>query len=677
MSQSYIVSARKYRPDTFASIVGQGAMSTTLKAAVLGGRMAHAYLFCGPRGVGKTTAARVLAKTINCQNLGEDGEACNACESCVAFNEQRSFNIFELDAASNNSVEDIRSLTEQVMIAPVLGRYKVYIIDEVHMLSQAAFNAFLKTLEEPPSYAVFILATTEKHKILPTILSRCQTYDFKRITVMDITHHLRYVADSEGINADDAALGLIAEKADGGMRDALSMFDRVASYGQGEITYEQALDCLNILDYSYYLRFVQAFVTGDYRSLLLTLDEVLGRGFDGQLVMSGLASFARDLLVVQHASTISLLEKPETVQTLYLEAARMVAPQALHQLIRMLVQADNQYRGATNKRLLIEVTFLNILSAFQPHALEVAAAQPSEQLTPRTVSVTLPTAQTAAASSSTAIRPPSPRQGAEATTLGESHSANLQSGGTSVSPASGPNSASDGVNVAPASSPNSASEGVSVAPASSPNSASEGVNVSPASSPNSASEGVNASPAIDNKATPLGSEPSSTSTSAVSVQAIPSNRLDGLQTRQRFRNRRSNTERVEDKPIVLEEQHEAYEQADVQQAWLRYVEERISNEQVYLKNILGNVLPTISEQDRVQLPLMDTATIISPVQEMINDIQLYLQQSVRNTDLRVHIQPVAPETVYQPTTNREKCEALERDYPMLTQFRQHLKLRVL
>lgn len=647
MSQSYIVSARKYRPDTFASIVGQGAMSTTLKAAVLGGRMAHAYLFCGPRGVGKTTAARVLAKTINCLNLGEDGEACNACESCVAFNEQRSFNIFELDAASNNSVEDIRSLTEQVMIAPVLGRYKVYIIDEVHMLSQAAFNAFLKTLEEPPSYAVFILATTEKHKILPTILSRCQTYDFKRITVMDITHHLRYVADSEGIKADDAALGLIAEKADGGMRDALSMFDRVASYGQGEITYEQALDCLNILDYSYYLRFVQAFVTGDYRSLLLTLDEVLGRGFDGQLVMSGLASFARDLLVVQHASTISLLEKPDTVQTLYLEAARMVAPQALHQLIRMLVQADNQYRGATNKRLLIEVTFLNILSAFQPHALEVAAAQPSEQLTPRAVSVTLPTAQTAAASSSTVITTPTPRQGVEATSLGESYSPNLQSGGTSVSPAS------------------------------SPKSASESVNVSPASSPKSASESVNVSPAIDNKATTAGSEASSTSASAASVQAIPSNRLDGLQTRQRFRNRRSNTERTEDKPIVLEEQHEAYEQADVQQAWLRYVEERISNEQVYLKNILGNVLPTISEQDHVQLPLMDTATIISPVQEMLNDIQLYLQQSVRNTDLRVHIQPVAPETVYQPTTNREKCEALERDYPMLTQFRQHLKLRVL
>ena len=250
MSEQYIVSARKYRPDTFASIVGQQAMASTLKTAVLSGRMAHAYLFCGPRGVGKTTAARVLAKTINCLNLQPNGEACNECESCKAFNEGRSFNIFELDAASNNSVEDIRTLIEQVSIAPVLGRYKVYIIDEVHMLSQAAFNAFLKTLEEPPSYAIFILATTEKHKILPTILSRCQIYDFKRITVSDIAHHLKFVADSEGITAEETALGLIAEKADGGMRDALSMFDRVASYGEGSISYQQALECLNILDYT-------------------------------------------------------------------------------------------------------------------------------------------------------------------------------------------------------------------------------------------------------------------------------------------------------------------------------------------------------------------------------------------------------------------------------------------
>lgn len=386
-----MVSARKYRPETFTSIVGQGAMSSTLRTAVQKGRMAHAYLFCGPRGVGKTTAARVLAKTINCFNLSSDGEACNECESCKAFNEGRSFNIFELDAASNNSVEDIRSLIEQVAIAPVLGKYKVYIIDEVHMLSQAAFNAFLKTLEEPPSYAIFILATTEKHKILPTILSRCQTYDFKRITVMDIAGHLRYVANSEGIQAEDAALGLIAEKADGGMRDALSMFDRVASYGQGAITYYQTLECLNILDYSYYVRFIQGFVGGDYRGVLLTLNEVLSKGFDAQLVMSGLSAFARDLLVVQHAETISLLEKPETAQQLYLETARLVAPSALHQIIRMLVEADGKYRTASDKRLLVEVTLLNILSSFQPNALERSATQPTAQIAPRVVDTVVPT----------------------------------------------------------------------------------------------------------------------------------------------------------------------------------------------------------------------------------------------------------------------------------------------
>lgn len=407
MAEQYLVSARKYRPDSFASIVGQGAMSSTLKQAVLSGRMAHAYLFCGPRGVGKTTAARVLAKTINCMQLSPEGEACNHCASCQGFNEGRSFNIFELDAASHNSVEDIRSLTEQVAIAPALGRYKVYIIDEVHMLSQAAFNAFLKTLEEPPSYAIFILATTEKHKVLPTILSRCQIYDFRRITVEDISKHLRYVADREGISADDAALGLIAEKADGGMRDALSMLDRVASYGQGQITYQDALDCLNILDYAYYRLFIQSFVSGDYRTLLLTLDEVLAKGFDGQLVMAGLAAFARDLLVVQHADTLRLLERPAAVSALYAETARMVAPSALHEIIRRLVEADGQYRSATNKRLLVELTLLSILTAFQPNALEQGAEEPSPQLPPRVVSTVPPPAAPPRAHAAPPVEAPS------------------------------------------------------------------------------------------------------------------------------------------------------------------------------------------------------------------------------------------------------------------------------
>ena len=384
MTDHYVVSARKYRPDTFQSIVGQGAMASTLRTAVLSGKLSHAYLFCGPRGVGKTTAARVLAKTINCMNLSPEGEACNACESCRAFNEQRSFNIFELDAASNNSVEDIRQLTEQVLMPPALGRYKVYIIDEVHMLSSAAFNAFLKTLEEPPSYAIFILATTEKHKILPTILSRCQIYDFKRITVPDITQHLKYVAESEGIDAEEAALGLIAEKADGGMRDALSMFDRIASFAGGHITYEHALESLNVLDYTYFIRAFELLLAGNYRGILLLLDELLGKGFEGQTILSGLSSFVRDLLVAQHHETLSLLEKPTEVAASYQRIAGQCPPASLFAALKTLVQADQQYRTATNRRLLLELSFLSLISLFRTGS-ELAPA-PSPQSPPQSSS---------------------------------------------------------------------------------------------------------------------------------------------------------------------------------------------------------------------------------------------------------------------------------------------------
>ena len=394
MTEHYVVSARKYRPDTFRSIVGQEAMASTLRTAVRSGKLSHAYLFCGPRGVGKTTAARVLARTINCENLSAEGEACGQCESCKAFEEQRSFNIFELDAASNNSVEDIRQLTEQVQMPPALGRYKVYIIDEVHMLSAAAFNAFLKTLEEPPSYAIFILATTEKHKILPTILSRCQIYDFKRITVQDITRHLRYVADSEGIDAEETALGLIAEKADGGMRDALSMFDRIASFAGGHITYQHALESLNVLDYTYFIRIFELFLSGDHRSVLLLLDELMGKGFEGQTILTGLSAFVRDLLVAQHPETLQLLEKPDAVAASYATIAQQCTPASLFAALKTLVQADQQYRGATNKRLLVELSFLSMVPLFKrdsdlnlppappPAALPTATPQAAPQTPP-------------------------------------------------------------------------------------------------------------------------------------------------------------------------------------------------------------------------------------------------------------------------------------------------------
>lgn len=414
MTEHYVVSARKYRPDTFRSIVGQEAMASTLRTAVRSGKLSHAYLFCGPRGVGKTTAARVLARTINCENLSAEGEACGLCESCKAFEEQRSFNIFELDAASNNSVEDIRQLTEQVQMPPALGRYKVYIIDEVHMLSAAAFNAFLKTLEEPPSYAIFILATTEKHKILPTILSRCQIYDFKRITVQDITRHLRYVADSEGIDAEETALGLIAEKADGGMRDALSMFDRIASFAGGHITYQHALESLNVLDYTYFIRIFELFLSGDHRSVLLLLDELMGKGFEGQTILTGLSAFVRDLLVAQHPETLQLLEKPDAVAASYATIAQQCTPASLFAALKTLVQADQQYRGATNKRLLVELSFLSMVPLFKRDsdlnlpAAPAPAAPPTAtpQAAPQTPPVAPPAPQAAPKPASSAVTAP-------------------------------------------------------------------------------------------------------------------------------------------------------------------------------------------------------------------------------------------------------------------------------
>ena len=417
MTEHYVVSARKYRPDTFRSIVGQEAMASTLRTAVRSGKLSHAYLFCGPRGVGKTTAARVLARTINCENLSAEGEACGQCESCKAFEEQRSFNIFELDAASNNSVEDIRQLTEQVQMPPALGRYKVYIIDEVHMLSAAAFNAFLKTLEEPPSYAIFILATTEKHKILPTILSRCQIYDFKRITVQDITRHLRYVADSEGIDAEETALGLIAEKADGGMRDALSMFDRIASFAGGHITYQHALESLNVLDYTYFIRIFELFLSGDHRSVLLLLDELMGKGFEGQTILTGLSAFVRDLLVAQHPETLQLLEKPDAVAASYATIAQQCTPASLFAALKTLVQADQQYRGATNKRLLVELSFLSMVPLFKRDSdlnlpAAPAPAAPSTatpQAAPQTPPVATPPASPAPKAQTAPVAPPAPQ----------------------------------------------------------------------------------------------------------------------------------------------------------------------------------------------------------------------------------------------------------------------------
>ncbi len=360
MEQNYIVSARKYRPSLFREVVGQETVTQTLKNAILTGHLAQSYLFCGPRGVGKTTVARILAKTINCENPSSEGEPCNACASCKAFLENRSYNIHELDAASHNSVEDMRNLIDQVRIPPQGGRYSVYIIDEVHMLSQAAFNAFLKTLEEPPSYAIFILATTEKQKIIPTILSRCQVFDFNRISVEDIAAHLENVAEREGIQAEPEALNVIARKADGALRDALSIFDQLVSYAGKELTYNSVIKSLNILDYDYYFKMTDAFLTGDEKSALLLFDEILAKGFDAQQFLAGLSGHFRDLLVAHEEETLPLLEVGASVREKYLTQARQASPVFLFRALDICYQADVTLRSSRNQRLHVELALLKI-----------------------------------------------------------------------------------------------------------------------------------------------------------------------------------------------------------------------------------------------------------------------------------------------------------------------------
>jgi DNA polymerase-3 subunit gamma/tau len=357
---NYIVSARKYRPSTFNSVVGQRALTTTLKNAIAANKLAHAYLFCGPRGVGKTTCARIFAKTINCLSPTADGEACNQCESCTAFNEQRSYNIHELDAASNNSVDDIRSLIEQVRIPPQIGKYKVYIIDEVHMLSQAAFNAFLKTLEEPPHHAIFILATTEKHKILPTILSRCQIYDFSRITIKDIVEHLEYVATQEGVSVEPEALNVLAQKADGGMRDALSIFDQAVSFTGGQVTYKAIIENLNVLDYDYYFRLTESILAGNVVDSMLILNEILNKGFDGHNVITGIASHFRDLLLCKDPRTADLFEVGASIRQRYIDIANKCDTAFLYKAIDIVNECDLNYRISRNKRLLSDLTLIRL-----------------------------------------------------------------------------------------------------------------------------------------------------------------------------------------------------------------------------------------------------------------------------------------------------------------------------
>ena len=371
--EKFIVSARKYRPQNFSTVVGQEHITTTLKNAIRNNQVAHAFLFCGPRGVGKTTCARILAKTINCENLGKNAEACNKCQSCISFNDGASLNIHELDAASNNSVDDIRSLVEQVRFAPQAGKYKVYIIDEVHMLTSSAFNAFLKTLEEPPSFAIFILATTEKHKIIPTILSRCQIFDFKRITINDLVLHLQEICNKEEIHADKTALQVIAQKSEGCMRDALSILDKIVSFTNGQLSYQNTVEHLNILDADYYFKLIDAMMNQDLSSVLLLYDDINSKGFEGDLVLEGFSEFLRNLLVCKDERVAGLLEVVESFKDKYMAAAKTVSPSYIISALNVLNDAEVNYKAARNKRLHVELALIKI--CYLQQALELTASE--------------------------------------------------------------------------------------------------------------------------------------------------------------------------------------------------------------------------------------------------------------------------------------------------------------
>ena len=411
--ENFVVSARKYRPVTFSTVVGQPNITNTLKNAIRNNHLAQAFLFTGPRGVGKTTTARILAKTINCQNITEEIEACNVCEMCQAFNEGHSLNIYELDAASNNSVDDIRALVDQVRYTPQMGKYKVYIIDEVHMLSASAFNAFLKTLEEPPSYAIFILATTEKHKIIPTILSRCQIFDFSRISVENIVTHLQHVANSEGIIAEEDGLHIIAQKADGALRDSLSIFDQLVSFAGNTVTYKDVIANLNILDYDYYFRVTDDLHAGNIPNVLVTFNDILSKGFDGHNFINGLASHFRDLLVCKDAATLPLLEVSPNVKEKYRVQSVTCSGEWLLNLLELAGKADYQYRAAKNQRLHIELTLMKmcvgISASLSAEGLKKKIELPINSIiqTPSPVNSNVnPSAQTTGVSNETGVKEP-------------------------------------------------------------------------------------------------------------------------------------------------------------------------------------------------------------------------------------------------------------------------------
>lgn len=629
MEEQYIVSARKYRPDRFDNIVGQEALTHTLKTAILSHKMAHAYLFCGPRGVGKTTAARVLAKTINCLQRQPDGEACNQCESCKAFNEQRSLNIYELDAASNNSVEDIRQLISEVHISPALGQYKVYIIDEVHMLSQAAFNAFLKTLEEPPEHVVFILATTEKHKILPTILSRCQIYDFRRITVQDIANHLHYVATAEGIEAETEALNVIAEKADGGMRDALSLFDRIVSYSQGKVTYEHAIESLNILDYTYYFRMLGFFLKGDYVGLLSILDELLGKGFDGQVIVNGLASFLRDLMVVQHPDTETLLEKPDTVAQQYKDVAKACAPAFLFRALKLLTECDLRYRESTNKRLHVELTLMQIAALYSAPLNDPSGLSDPEATVYKAQTIQ-PQPQATRPSPTAAAMPATPTVQPKGTPQASTHKPAVPTPQVAASTTTQP---------------------------------------TPAPTTQAAAQVTPTPPPY----TPPKPAPATANSGATLRRRSKRLSIKGLTAVQ---------EEARNQPVnrmqQLPEMNDPVDEEQMQMAWVRYTNQHIDKEQTLLIMAMGQTIPTLTTDDNqqpkvlIELPNFD---IEQRIQSYLPDLNYYFCTELKNSHITLETRVNSQPRERKPITNQEKIAYLEKNFEIFDQLRKGLDLQ--
>ena len=623
----YIVSARKYRPSSFDAVVGQSALTTTLKNAIARGKLAHAYLFCGPRGVGKTTCARIFAKNINCLHPSPEGEACNECESCKAFEEQRSYNIHELDAASNNSVEDIRGLIEQVQIPPQVGKYKVFIIDEVHMLSQAAFNAFLKTLEEPPAHAIFILATTEKHKILPTILSRCQIFDFSRMSVSDMVRHLEYVAKNEGFTTEPEALHVIAEKADGGMRDALSIFDQVASYCEGNITYAKVIEDLNVLDYDEYFGMTDALLVGDVPTCMLRLNHILSKGFGGNYFIGGLASHFRDLLMARDAVTLPLLEVSERVAQRYQEQAAKCKPAFLYKALKLCNDCDLNYRASRNKRLLVELTLIQVAQLMSDEEDAACGRSPKQMIKPLFQKTDAPS--------------------------GESASHAQVATAPSAAPVAVPPSAAPASSAVPA-----------------------GQALQEAAQPYSSRQTAPASP-VGGIASPASPKPTNSSKSlrhpqSLSLKSLAQKAQQGtLGNSEQPATTTATPTHVTDNPPQLVT---PFTQDTLMYYWFRYIQ-ILPQEQTAMAGRMKGMTPELQEGWVVHL-VLENEMVEQEMQHMLPNLQAYLRTQLRNDLIQIKISVSHDEVQHKPTGRADMLRDLTEQYHSLAILCERLNLEL-